>query len=60
LGFDAGIFSVRDGLADYLEVPMKGPGHHRLHGRRFARKFGPGAEGGLAGASSKAAGAPVK
>src|ERR1017187_8849459 len=56
-----GIFSVRDGLADYLEVP-----HEKVRvitdhmGGGFGAKFGPGAEGGLAGRLSKAAGAPVK
>jgi xanthine dehydrogenase YagR molybdenum-binding subunit len=44
-----GIFSVRDGLADYLEVP-----HEKVRvisdymGGGFGAKFGPGAEGGLA------------
>ena len=56
-----GIFSVRDGLADYLKV---GQGKVRVitdhMGGGFGAKFGPGAEGGLAARLSKAAGAPVK
>ncbi len=56
-----GIFSVRDGMADNLDVPQS-----RVRvicdymGGGFGSKFGPGLEGGLAARLSQAAGAPVK
>jgi xanthine dehydrogenase YagR molybdenum-binding subunit len=56
-----GIFSVREGLASYLDVTQ---GKVRVltdyMGGGFGAKFGPGAEGGLAARLSQAAGAPVK
>jgi xanthine dehydrogenase YagR molybdenum-binding subunit len=56
-----GIFSVRDGMADNLEV---GQSQVRVisdyMGGGFGSKFGPGVEGTLAARLSKAAGAPVK
>jgi xanthine dehydrogenase YagR molybdenum-binding subunit len=56
-----GVFSVRDGMADNLEVPQS-----RVRvicdymGGGFGSKFGPGVEGGLAARLSQAAAAPVK
>ena len=56
-----GIFSVRDGLASYLNVPQeKVRVITEYMGGGFGAKFGPGTEGGLAGRLSQAAGAPVK
>jgi xanthine dehydrogenase YagR molybdenum-binding subunit len=56
-----GIFSVREGLAGGLNVPQS---NVRVicdyMGGGFGAKFGPGAEGLLAGQLSKKAGAPVK
>jgi xanthine dehydrogenase YagR molybdenum-binding subunit len=56
-----GVFSVRDGMADNLDVPQS-----RVRvicdymGGGFGSKFGPGVEGGLAARLSQAAAAPVK
>jgi xanthine dehydrogenase YagR molybdenum-binding subunit len=56
-----GIFSVRDGLASYLDVSQeKVRVITEYMGGGFGAKFGPGAEGGLAARLSQAAGAPVK
>jgi xanthine dehydrogenase YagR molybdenum-binding subunit len=56
-----GIFSVRDGLASYLDVSQeKVRVITDYMGGGFGAKFGPGAEGGLAARLSQAAGAPVK
>lgn len=56
-----GIFSVREGLASYLNVPQeKVRVITDYMGGGFGAKFGPGAEGGLAARLSQAAGAPVK
>ena len=56
-----GIFSVREGLASYLNVSQeKVRVITDYMGGGFGSKFGPGAEGGLAGRLSQAAGAPVK
>jgi xanthine dehydrogenase YagR molybdenum-binding subunit len=56
-----GVFSVRDGMADNLDVPQS---QVRVicdyMGGGFGSKFGPGLEGGLAARLSQAAGAPVK
>ncbi len=56
-----GISSVRDGLADHLQLP-----HNKVRviseymGGGFGSKFGPGVEGAIAARLSKAAGAPVR
>ncbi len=56
-----GIFSVREGLASYLDVTQeKVRVLTDYMGGGFGAKFGPGAEGGLAARLSQAAGAPVK
>ncbi|MGD0060252.1 MAG: xanthine dehydrogenase family protein molybdopterin-binding subunit [Verrucomicrobiia bacterium] len=56
-----GIFSVRDGLASYLDVSQeKVRVLTDYMGGGFGAKFGPGAEGGLAARLSQVAGAPVK
>ena len=56
-----GIFSVREGLASYLDVTQEKVRVITDHmGGGFGAKFGPGAEGGLAARLSQAAGAPVK
>ena len=56
-----GIFSVREGLASYLEVPQeKVRVLTEYMGGGFGAKFGPGTEGGLAARLSQATGAPVK
>jgi xanthine dehydrogenase YagR molybdenum-binding subunit len=56
-----GIFSVREGLASYLDVPQeKVRVITEYMGGGFGAKFGPGTEGGLAARLSQAAGAPVK
>ena len=56
-----GIFSVREGLASYLDVSQeKVRVITDYMGGGFGAKFGPGAEGGLAARLSQAAGAPVK
>ncbi len=56
-----GIFSVREGLASYLDVPQeKVRVLTEYMGGGFGAKFGPGTEGGLAARLSQAAGAPVK
>ena len=56
-----GIFSVRDGLAGYMDFPQS---QVRVicdyMGGGFGSKFGPGLHGGLAAKLSQAAGAPVK
>jgi xanthine dehydrogenase YagR molybdenum-binding subunit len=56
-----GIFSVRDGLASYLDMAQeKIEVITDYMGGGFGSKFGPGAEGGLAARLSQAAGMPVK
>ncbi|HEY0944351.1 MAG TPA: xanthine dehydrogenase family protein molybdopterin-binding subunit [Opitutaceae bacterium] len=56
-----GVFSVRDGMADNLDVP-----HSRVRvvcdhmGGGFGAKLGPGIEGSLCARLSQAAGAPVR
>jgi xanthine dehydrogenase YagR molybdenum-binding subunit len=56
-----GIFSVREGLASYLDVSQEKVRVITEHmGGGFGAKFGPGSEGGLAARLSQAAGAPVK
>jgi xanthine dehydrogenase YagR molybdenum-binding subunit len=56
-----GIFSVRDGLASYLDVSQeKVRVITDYMGGGFGSKFGPGPHGGLAARLSQAAGAPVK
>jgi xanthine dehydrogenase YagR molybdenum-binding subunit len=56
-----GVFSVRDGLAGYMNFPKS---NVRVicdyMGGGFGAKFGPGVHGGLAAKLSQAAGAPVK
>ena len=56
-----GVFSVRDGLASYLNLSQDSVRVVTDYmGGGFGSKFGPGVEGGLAARLSKAAGAPVK
>jgi xanthine dehydrogenase YagR molybdenum-binding subunit len=56
-----GIFSVREGLASYLDMPQeKVRVITDYMGGGFGSKFGPGPHGGLAARLSQAAGAPVK
>jgi xanthine dehydrogenase YagR molybdenum-binding subunit len=56
-----GVFSVRDGLANNMQVPQSNVQVICDYmGGGFGSKFGPGAHGGLAAQLSKAAGAPVK
>ncbi|MEZ5276769.1 MAG: xanthine dehydrogenase family protein molybdopterin-binding subunit [Opitutaceae bacterium] len=56
-----GIFSVRDGLADALEIPQnKVRVISDFMGGGFGAKFGAGVEGVVAARLSKEAGAPVK
>jgi xanthine dehydrogenase YagR molybdenum-binding subunit len=56
-----GIFSVRDGLAQHLNVPQANvQAICDYMGGGFGSKFGPGPHGGLAAKLSQAAGAPVK
>ncbi|HVM62032.1 MAG TPA: xanthine dehydrogenase family protein molybdopterin-binding subunit [Verrucomicrobiae bacterium] len=56
-----GIFSVREGLASYLDVPQeKVRVITDYMGGGFGSKFGPGPHGGLAARLSQAAGVPVK
>ncbi|HUI05768.1 MAG TPA: xanthine dehydrogenase family protein molybdopterin-binding subunit [Verrucomicrobiae bacterium] len=56
-----GVFSVRDGLASYLNLSQDNVRVITDYmGGGFGSKFGPGVEGGLAARLSKAAGAPVR
>ncbi|HTS18651.1 MAG TPA: xanthine dehydrogenase family protein molybdopterin-binding subunit [Verrucomicrobiae bacterium] len=56
-----GIFSVREGLASYLDMSQeKVRVITDYMGGGFGSKFGPGPHGGLAARLSQAAGAPVK
>ncbi len=56
-----GIFSVRDGLADFLKIPQnKVRVNCEYMGGGFGAKFGPGVEGVLAARLSKETGLPVK
>lgn len=56
-----GIFSVRDGLAEHLNLPSnKVRVITDYMGGGFGSKFGPGVEGTLAARLSREAGAPVK
>ncbi len=56
-----GIFSVREGLASYLNISQQKVNVVTDHmGGGFGSKFGPGTEGGLAARLSKETGAPVK
>lgn len=56
-----GVFSVRDGLADRLELPQnKVRVISEFMGGGFGSKFGPGVEGVVAARLAREAGAPVK